>query len=270
MLELDDGSLPARVAGDHRVLRGAASRAADDRQDAARARPRAVARAHLRARRAERRRHDLPEHAARSWPGGIKQSADAADNARARLATNLKVLDDAIGSRPVRRRRAADDRRLHVARRARLRRVRRRAARPVVQERRALVRRLQEATERVGLIERRSAALATYADRDALRLAHLAFPQVAPVGVDVAHAHLPLLAHLDDAEVEPRLGFGEVGDLLRRAVQEDAFGVERRVEIELREDAGVQRTADEFVEDEAAIVGKRACSGRRCRSGRRW
>jgi glutathione S-transferase len=32
--------------------------------------------------------------------GRLKQSPDAADNARARLAANLKVLDDAIGRRP--------------------------------------------------------------------------------------------------------------------------------------------------------------------------
>jgi glutathione S-transferase len=32
--------------------------------------------------------------------GRLKQSADAADNGRARLAANLRVLDDAIGTRP--------------------------------------------------------------------------------------------------------------------------------------------------------------------------
>ena len=34
------------------------------------------------------------------FAGRVKQSADAADNGRARLATNLKVLDDRIGKGP--------------------------------------------------------------------------------------------------------------------------------------------------------------------------
>ena len=33
-------------------------------------------------------------------PGRLKQSPEAAENARARLATNLKALDDAIGNKP--------------------------------------------------------------------------------------------------------------------------------------------------------------------------
>ena len=55
---------PHRVARDHRVPRGAAPGAADDRHHAARARARPRARAHLRARRARADAVDLPEHVA--------------------------------------------------------------------------------------------------------------------------------------------------------------------------------------------------------------
>ena len=83
--------------------------------------------------------------------GRIKQSPEAAENARNRLTASLRVLDAELAERPVRRRRPPDDCGLHPVRGARLRRVRPGADRPRVQERRALARRVQETPERRGV-----------------------------------------------------------------------------------------------------------------------
>ena len=82
--------------------------------------------------------------------GRLKQSAEAADNARAMMAASLKVLDDAIGNQPF----VADHRGLHARGGTRLRGVRGRPARPGIQERRPLVCGVQGAPERAGMTRR--------------------------------------------------------------------------------------------------------------------
>ena len=83
--------------------------------------------------------------------GRIKQSADAAENARIRLRAALKVLDDVIGANPFvagARPSIADCTLLAALEFAAFAGV---ALDPGVQERRALVQRLQGAAERPGV-----------------------------------------------------------------------------------------------------------------------
>jgi hypothetical protein len=75
--------------------------------------------------------------------GRLKQSPDAAENARNVLNGTLKALDEKIGSSRSPGGRASDRRRLHALRGARVRRLRAGAAGPEPQEPDALVHRVQ-------------------------------------------------------------------------------------------------------------------------------
>ena len=130
VLELDDGSHLTESLAIIEYLEELHPEPSMIGTHAARARARARGRAHLRARRARQRRHDLPEHASVLRPAREAVARGGRQRARPRLQNALKVIDGRLATQKFVAGETPDDRRLHAAGRARLRRLRRHRDRP--------------------------------------------------------------------------------------------------------------------------------------------